>query len=135
MRRVDLIQTPAVPPCSTLIVDDSVDMAFLVSTLIELANNGLRVTGVAYSGAQALEQLPDADPDVIVLDSRMPERCGLDVASDILGINPEQNIVLFSAYLDAETIENAERLGIRECVSKDLLNDLPNILRKYGRTV
>lgn len=121
------------PACRALIVDDNVDMAFLVSTLIEVANEGLRVTGVAYSGAQALEQLAEADPDVIVLDSRMPERCGLDVASDILGMNPEQNIVLFSAYLDADTIANAERLGIRECVSKDLLNDLPEILRKYCR--
>jgi two-component system response regulator YesN len=120
--------------CRALIVDDNVDMAFLMSTLIEIANEGLRVTGVVYSGAQAIEQLDEADPDVIVLDSRMPERCGLDVASDILGINPEQNIVLFSAYLDAETISHAERLGIRECVSKDLLNELPDILRKYART-
>jgi CheY-like chemotaxis protein len=122
-----------VQACNTLIVDDSVDIAFLVSTLLEIANEGLRVTGVAYSGAQALEQLSDAEPDVIVLDSRMPERGGLDVAADILSMNPDQNIVLFSAYLDAETISNAERIGIRECVSKDLLNDLPDILRKYGR--
>ena len=115
--------------CRTLIVDDDVDMAFLVSTTIEVANDGLTVAGVAYSGAEALRKFPDADPHVVVLDSRMPERNGLDVAADIFAIAPNQRIVMFSAYLDSDTIAEATRLGIRECVRKDQIMELPDIIR------
>ena len=117
--------------CRTLIVDDDVDMAFLVSTTIEVANDGLTVAGVAYSGAEALRKFPDADPHVVVLDSRMPERNGLDVAADIFAIAPNQRIVMFSAYLDSDTIAEATRLGIRECVRKDQIMELPDIIRRH----
>jgi DNA-binding NarL/FixJ family response regulator len=121
--------------CRTLIVDDDVDMAFLVSTAIEVANHGLTVAGVAYSGAEALRQFPEAKPHIVVLDSRMPERDGLDVAADIFAIAPTQKIVMFSAYLDAETIARAKELGIRECVGKQQIHDLPDILRKHCAAV
>ena len=117
--------------CRTLIVDDDVDMAFLISTTIEVANDGLSVADVAYSGAEALRKFPDARPDIVVLDSRMPERNGLDVAADIFAIAPTQKIVMFSAYLDGDTIARAEQLGIRECVGKEQIHDLPDILRKH----
>ena len=119
------------PVCRTLIVDDDVDMAFLVATTIEIANDGLTVAGVAYSGAEAMRKLPDAAPHVVILDSRMPERNGLDVAADIFAVSPDQPIVMFSAYLEEQTIEAAERLGIRECVSKDRIAQLPDIIRKH----
>ena len=118
-------------PCRTLIVDDDVDMAFLVSTTIEIANDGLTVAGVAYSGAEAMRKLPEAAPDVVVLDSRMPERNGIDVAADIFAERPDQSIVMFSAYLEDDTIAAAERLGIRECVSKDRIHELPDIIRRH----
>jgi two-component system response regulator YesN len=121
------------PACRTLIIDDDVDMAFLVATTIELANDGLTVAGVAYSGLEAVGKLQEANPDVIVLDSRMPERNGIDVAADIFAVHPDQHIVMFSAYLDSETVTNAERIGIRECVDKGRINELPDILRKYCR--
>lgn len=117
--------------CRTLIVDDDADMAFLAVTTIEMANHGLVVAGVASSGAEALQKLPEAFPDVVVLDFRMPDRNGLEVAADILEAKPKQSIVLFSAYLDEFTVAEAERVGVRECVSKDRMKELPDIIRKH----
>jgi hypothetical protein len=70
-------------PCRTLIVDDDDDMAFLITTTIQLANHGLSVAGVASSGEEALGLLAETEADVIVLDYRMPGRNGLEVAGDI----------------------------------------------------
>jgi DNA-binding NarL/FixJ family response regulator len=117
--------------CRTLIVDDDADMAFLAMTTIEMANHGLVVAGVASSGAEALKKLPETFPDVVLLDFRMPDRNGLEVAADILEASPEQSIVLFSAYLDESTVAEAERVGVRECVSKDRMRDIPDIIRKH----
>lgn len=114
-----------------MIVDDDADMAALVITTIELSDNEVTVTGVASSGAEALAKLGAARPDVIVLDYRMPERNGLEVAADILELEPHQNIVLFTAFLDGETERQALRVGVRECVAKDHVMQLPDILRKY----
>ena len=116
-------------PCRTLIVDDDADMAYLAMATVEVANDGLVVSGVALNGTEAMEKLHDAD--VVVLDFRMPGRNGLDVASDILATKPDQAIVLFSAYLDDATVTAAEQLGIRACVSKDRIRDLPDVIRRY----
>lgn len=112
-----------------MIVDDDPDMADLVATTVQLANDGLEIAGVASSGREAMASLADAD--VVVLDHRMPDRTGLEVAADMLTVKPHQPIVLFSAYLDSATIDEALRIGVRECVSKSELRDLPRILRKY----
>ena len=120
--------------CRTLIVDDEDDMRFLTETAIRLADEGLSVAGVASSGEEAMRALPECDPDVVVLDVRMPGRNGLEVAADILAIRPAQKIVLFTAYLDRETRAEATRVGVQECVHKDDLRSLPDIIRKYGRT-
>jgi two-component system response regulator YesN len=118
-------------PCRTLIVDDDDDMAFLITTTIQLANHGLSVAGVASSGEEALGLLAETEADVIVLDYRMPGRNGLEVAGDILERNPNQKIVLFSAHLDDATIAAADRIGVRECLSKSSLRDLPEVVRKH----
>ena len=39
--------------------------------------------------------------------------------------------VLFSAFLDTRTVELAEQLGVRECVSKDRVQDLPALLHRH----
>ena len=118
-------------PCRAFIVDDDEDIRFLIASTIEFANHGLEVAGVASSGEEALAALPQVRPDIIVLDFRMPDRDGLEIAEEILGADPSQNVVLFSAYIDTATEERAERIGVRECVSKDRLKSLPAILRHY----
>ena len=112
----------------TLIVDDDDDMRFLVRMTIEVANNGLSVAGEAASGAAAIASVGHDRPEIIVLDNRMPGMTGLEVARRILRDNPEQSIILFSAYLDAETVAEAEALGVRACLDKTDVDRLPEAL-------
>ena len=115
--------------CRTFVVDDDQDMAFLIASVFEMAD--VEVAGIAHSGDEAEAKLAEAPADVIVLDYRMPGRNGVEVASDILARSPDQSIVLFSAFLDQETCDEALRAGVRECVSKDRLRELPDIVRRY----
>jgi two-component system chemotaxis response regulator CheY len=116
----------------TLIVDDDEDMRFLLRAVIERANEGLQVAGEAADATEAIDRFRAVDPDVIVLDHRMPGATGLQVAAQILAERPEQSIILFSAFLDDELISSAAELGIRACISKDRYDDIPEALWRYG---
>jgi two-component system, chemotaxis family, chemotaxis protein CheY len=116
----------------TLIVDDDEDMRFLLRVLIEAANQGLTIAAEASSGDEAIAQWREHQPDVVVLDHRMPDRTGLEVAAEILAEHPGQSIILFSAYLDEETVARADELGVRACLSKDDYDELPAALWRYG---
>src|SRR5579864_2351812 len=84
----------------TLIVDDEEDIRMLVRLTIERADEPLEIIGEATTGEQAVEFCRETRPDVILLDYRLPGISGLDVAELILAEQPDQRIVLFSAYLD-----------------------------------
>src|SRR4051812_2243256 len=111
-----------------LIVDDDSDMRFLVRMTIEVANHGLSVAGEADSGAAAIEAVGHDRPEVIVLDNRMPGMTGLETARRILADDPSQRIILFSAYLDSDTISEAEAMGVRACLDKTDVERLPEAL-------
>jgi two-component system chemotaxis response regulator CheY len=119
-------------PNRALIVDDDDDMRFLLRVLIEAANEGLSIAGEARTADEAVEQWREQQPDVVVLDHRMPGRSGLEVAAEILAEQPDQSIILFSAFLDDETIARAEALGVRACLTKDQYDELPAALWHYG---
>ena len=112
----------------TLIVDDDQDMRFLVRMVIQAANQGLQVAGEAASGHEALEAIEADKPNVVVLDYRMPGMSGLETAAEILRKDPSQPIIMFSAYMDAQAIDEAERLGVRICLPKTDLDRLPEAL-------
>ena len=111
-----------------LIVDDDSDMRFLVRMTIEVANHGLSVAGEAASGADALAAVAEDRPEVIVLDNRMPGMTGLETARRILADHPDQSIILFSAYLDAQTKAEAAAIGVRTCIDKTDVDRLPEAL-------
>jgi two-component system chemotaxis response regulator CheY len=116
----------------TLIVDDDEDMRFLLRAVIERANEGLQVAAEAGGADEALAQWRAVQPDVIVLDHRMPGTTGIEVAEVILAEHPTQSIILFSAYLDDDLVARADAIGIRACISKDRYDDIPDALWRYG---
>lgn len=117
----------------TLIVDDQPDVRLLVRLVIEVANEGLVVSGEAAGGQEALERLEDDDPVVVVLDQMMPDMNGLETATRIRARRPRQVIVLCSAYLDDDMVEQAREVGVQWCVGKAEVRTLPDVIREAVR--
>jgi CheY-like chemotaxis protein len=115
-----------------LVADDEEDMRVLVRSIIDRANQGLRVDSEAADGLEAVERWRESRPDVVVLDQRMPGLTGLEAAERILGEQPDQAIVLFSAFLTDAMRATAAALGIKACVSKEKLFSLPETLWSFG---
>ena len=116
-----------------LVVDDEEDMRTLVRATIELADEGLSVTGEAVDGDDAVRKWHDERPDVIVLDERMPVATGLEAARRILAEDPNQPVVMLTAYPDRRVQLAAGRLGVRACMSKDDIRVLAPLLRTICR--
>ena len=113
---------------SVMVVDDQSDVRFLVRLTLE-EDGGFDVVAEADGLQRAFEALDAADPDVIVMDARMPLVDGFEAAPQILERRPGQPIVLLTGLVDDQIRARADRAGIRAVVSKDDFESLAEVLR------
>lgn len=99
-----------------LVVEDTEHVRRMLLDILEL--HGFEIVGDAESGAEALQRVEAADPDVVVLDYMMPEMDGLEVARRIREGRPDQQVILYSAYIDEELERGAKDAGVAVCVPK-----------------
>jgi DNA-binding NarL/FixJ family response regulator len=81
------------------------------------AELGLLVVGAAKDGHDALRLVHATRPDVLVVDSDMPDLKGLEVAETLRQDGSRLGIVLYT--LDGDACLAAEAMGIEACITKD----------------
>jgi DNA-binding NarL/FixJ family response regulator len=59
---------------------------------------GIKIVGESENGAAFLKQLPKAEPDVVLLDIRMPVMDGIEAADKALKLKPGLKIIVLSMY-------------------------------------
>jgi DNA-binding NarL/FixJ family response regulator len=81
----------------------------------------MEVIAEASGGAEVLNLLDveHLHPDVVVLDTRMPETDGLETARQIRDRHSEVGVVMLSAYDDPQFVTEALRAGARAYVLKN----------------
>lgn len=121
-------QSPSAGLLRVLVADDEADLRLLVRMTLTLDSDDLLLLPDAIDGAAALAGWREHRPDVLVLDQRMPELTGLDVAAIVLAEAPDAAIVLFSASLDALTMQRAASLGVT-CLDKYEVHRLATVVR------
>lgn len=109
-----------------------------MAEMLEL--DGFIVVGQAASGLDAVALSNDADPDVIVMDYKMPGMDGLEASKSIRANRPDQAIVLYTAYLDPELEHQAREAGVAMCVGKieglnQLERHITELTRDLGRAI
>jgi two-component system, NarL family, response regulator LiaR len=91
-----------------LIVDDHTLVREGTHQILQQAAD-IEVVGEAERGERAVELAGELEPDVILLDFRMPGLNGIEVTRAVLARRPSTRIVLLSAYDDEDYV--AEALG------------------------
>lgn len=115
-----------------LVVDDTDHVRNMLVDMLEL--DGFDVVGQAASGQEAIEVAPESDPDVIVMDYKMPGVDGLTAARSIREARPSQAIILYTAYLDSELEAQAKEAGVAMCIGKvEGLNELERHISELCR--
>jgi two-component system chemotaxis response regulator CheY len=98
------------------VVEDTDHVRKMLVDILDL--HGFEIVGEADRGELAIERVEAADPDVVVHDHRMPDMDGLEVARRMRALRPDQQVIMYSAYLDEELDRAAHDAGIAVCVPK-----------------
>ena len=89
------------------------------SMLVDILGlHGFEIVGAVSTGEQAVDEVETADPDVVVIDLKLPGIDGLETARRIRELRSGQQIILYSAYVDAEVERMAKEAGVAVCVPK-----------------
>ncbi len=103
-----------------LFVDDEPELAHLSNEM--LTDLGYRVTSLT-SPLKALELFRD-DPrqfDLVITDQTMPDMTGTELARALLAIRPDIPIVLSTGFAEATSLEEIEKIGIRDTIIKPIV--------------
>jgi len=87
-------------------------------TLIDWASVGIRISGLAANGMEALRMLEEDPADLLLTDIRMPLMDGLQLIDEIRARSWDMSFVLLSGYGDFEYAQRAMRLGVADFVVK-----------------
>ena len=118
-----------------LIVDDQSLVREGIASLLAI-QSGINILGTAENGREAIQFVQQEQPDVILMDIRMPVMDGIAAAETILKENPSQIILMLTTLEDDEYIVKSLKTGARGYLLKDMLAaDLAQAVRSAFRGV
>jgi DNA-binding NarL/FixJ family response regulator len=101
-----------------LIAEDRATMRNTLRNLITLYSRW-DVCGEALDGNQAVDAAVALKPDLILLDYKMPNKNGIEAASELKQKLPETPIVLFTLYKTDQLESEARAAGVDAIVGKE----------------
>lgn len=99
-----------------VVVDDTKHVLDMLVSLLTL--DGFNIVGQGSSGSQAIDLAAQHRPSVMVIDHAMAGMNGLEASRRILADSPDQNIILYTAYVDKALKQEAAEVGVALCVGK-----------------
>ncbi|MGV0625044.1 hypoxia response regulator transcription factor DosR/DevR [Mycolicibacter minnesotensis] len=103
--------------------------------LIDLlgADPELEVIGEAGSIAEAMTRIPALNPDVAVLDVRLPDGNGIDLCRDLLSRMPELRCLILTSFTSDEAMLDAILAGASGYIVKDIKGmELARAVKEVG---
>lgn len=122
-----------------LVVDDEKNIRRTFSLALESMDHEV---STAVSGEEAVDQLKEANFDVVFLDLKLSQESGLDVLEEIVRASPQTFVVIITAFASVETAVEAMRRRAfdylpKPCTPEQIRHVLGNIerTRKLERRV
>lgn len=106
-----------------LIVDDHEAVRRGMRSLIAI-HADLRVVGEAANALQALLLARASQPNVALLDIRMPDRSGIDIIRELRAAAPACRVIVLSSFDDDEYVEQALQRGAQGYLTKGASQDV-----------
>lgn len=118
-----------------LIVDDQQLMREGIASLLKI-QDGIEIAGTAANGQEALEQAISQQPDVILMDVRMPVLDGVAATEQILQQVSTCKILMLTTFNDDAYILDALQAGASGYLLKDLpARDLAQAIQAVHRGI
>lgn len=105
-----------------LIVDDQKGIRTLLTEVFEASGHATNACG---TGLQALETIPAFQPDLVIMDVKMPGMSGIDVLKRLRELAHPCQVILMTAYGEQHYVDQASDLGVARFITKPFdLNEL-----------
>jgi len=105
-------------PVTVLVVDDQKVVRDGLAMMLGLLD-GIEVLGVAVDGADALRQIENLDPDVVLMDLSMPTMDGVEATRQLAARGARARVVVLTTYADDQWVFGALQAGARGFLTKD----------------
>jgi two-component system, OmpR family, response regulator CpxR len=109
------------PPSKVLLVDDEREFVQTLSERLILRDVS---SAVAYDGESALSLLDEDEPDVMILDLKMPGIDGIEVLKRVKNTRPEIEVIILTGHGSAADRETCMSLGAFAYLQKPVDIDL-----------
>ena len=111
--------------------DDSPEMRVTLRLLLGLSKN-IEVVCVTSNGQEAVDCVKSFQPDVLVMDIRMPVLNGFEATKQIIDLAVPTRVILISTELGSFVARKAAAVGAKGFVAKD---DVAELLVRAIETV
>jgi len=118
------------PKIKILLVDDEEKFVRTLSERMQIREVG---SDIALDGEQALKQLKEKQPDVMVLDLKMPGMDGMEVLRRVKDAYPDVQVIMLTGHGSEKDEEEARKLGAFEYLQKPVEIDelMKHVKRAY----
>jgi len=106
-------------PVRVLVVDDQRLMRDGIASLLGI-QDGIQVVGTAANGQEAVEQTLSLQPDVVLMDVRMPVMDGVAATTQVRRQFPSCQVLMLTTFDDEEYVLEALRAGATGYLLKDI---------------
>lgn len=121
------------PKQRILLVDDHEVVRLGLKALLERHPN-FEVVGEAGNAREAVELYKTLNPDVVVMDIRLPGGSGIEACQEITEMNPNARVIMLTSYAEDEMLFSAIRAGAAGYVLKQIGGeDLVRAIEAVGR--
>ncbi|MEF9988649.1 MAG: response regulator, partial [Christensenella sp.] len=107
-----------------LIVDDEALVRRGIKRSINWNELDIEMVAEAENGVEALEQVLENEPDIILLDICMPKMDGLEFASIVKQKYPHIKIIIITGFDDFEYARTALRAGVDDYILKPITKEM-----------
>lgn len=115
-------------PSKVLLVDDEREFVQTLSERLEMRDMG---SVVAYDGPSALNLVQNDDPEVMIIDLKLPGMDGMEILSQVKKINPEIEVIMLTGHGSEQDKIKCMELGAFEYLQKPVdINILSQILKQ-----
>jgi len=112
-----------------LIVDDQYGIRILLNEVFQREGY---TTFQAANGVQALDIVQKHEPDLVLLDMKIPGMDGIEILKRIKEINREIKVIIMTAYGELDMIQETKELGAIMHFAKPFdIDDMREAVRKY----
>ncbi len=101
-----------------LLADDQSILADGIKSVLSSCSD-LEVVGIASDGFEALKMVDSCDPDVVLMDIRMPNMNGVIATQEIKRRRPDVKVLILTTFDDSDYILNAINNGASGYLLKD----------------